>query len=239
MSSGKKEYDCFIVDDNELDRRTTAAFVRGYPFLNIAGLFDNALPALEAAATAPPDLVLLDIDMPGCSGLDLRTKLEKVPACIFVTAYPEYALQSFDVNALDFLIKPLKADRFETSMKRLHYFLDIHYKAELLDHSFGEDSLFIKEGHQQIRIRFSDIIYLEALKDYTGLITRERKYCVLTPLGNLLTEERFRDFVRIHRSYAVQKHFIRKVSPRSVMVDNVPLPVGRTYRHILDSLLTR
>ena len=239
MKSGKNEYRCLIVDDRQIDRLTTASFVRKYSFLKIGGLFESAEEALEAAEKNPPDVLFLDIDMPESSGLELRAKLAKVPACIFITAYPEYAVKSFEVNALDFLVKPINAERFEASMDRLQYYLDIHYKADLLDHSLNEDSLFIKDGHEHVKIQFYDIIYLEALKDYTGIITKDKKYCVLTPLGNLLKEKAFQSFIRIHRSYAVQKHYIRKVTPKAVMVNQVLLPVGRSYKEALDSLLTQ
>jgi two-component system, LytTR family, response regulator len=239
MKTGRNEYRCFIVDDNPLDRLTTASFIRKFSFLKIGGIFDHPLEAAEAAEKNMPDVLFLDIDMPDLSGLDLRVQLEKVPACIFVTAYPEYALQSFNVNALDFLVKPIREERFAISMERLRYFLDIHYKADLLDHSLNEDSLFIKDGHEHIKIQFYDIVYLEALKDYTGIITKDRKYCVLTPLGSLMKEKAFQSFIRIHRSYAVQKHFIRKVTPKAVMVNQVLLPVGRSYKEALDSLLTQ
>ncbi len=238
----KNEYNCYIVDDRQTDRLVTIAMVRRYPFLKITGSFENAAEALAGAETALPDVLFLDIDMPEVSGLELRTKLDKVPACIFISAYPEYAIQGFEVNALDFLTKPLSAERFDQSMDRLHYFLDIRARAEAGDkdgsgHTLGEDSLFIKEGHQHIRIRIGDIIYLEALKDYTGIITRDKKYCVLSSLGNLLTDKNFAGFVRIHRSYAVQRHFVRKIAPGSVLVDQVSLPVGRIYKDALNDLI--
>jgi two-component system LytT family response regulator len=239
MNSGKKEYRCYIVDDKQIDRLATMSFVRKYSFLTIGGLFESAEQALEAAEKNPPDVLFLDIDMPESSGLELRGKLDKVPACIFITAYPKYALKSFEVNALDYLVKPINAERFDLSMDRLQYYLDIHYKADLLDHSLNETSLFIKDGHESVKIQFYDIIYLEALKDYTGIITKEKKHCVLTPLGNLLKAKAFQSFIRIHRSYAVQKHYIRKVTPKSVMVNQVLLPIGRSYKDALDSLLTQ
>jgi two-component system LytT family response regulator len=239
MNSGKNEYRCYIVDDKQIDRLTTVSFVHKYSFLKICGLFESAEQALEAAEKKLPDVLFLDIDMPESSGLELRGKLNKVPACIFITAYPEYALKSFEVNALDFLVKPINAERFDVSMDRLQFYLDIHYKADLLDHSLNEDSLFIKDGHENVKIQFYDIIYLEALKDYTGIITKEKKHCVLTPLGNLLKEKAFQSFIRIHRSYAVQKHYIRKVTPKSVMVNQVLLPIGRSYKDALDSLLAQ
>src|ERR1017187_8272556 len=126
MKTGRNEYRCFVVDDNQIDRLTTASFVRKYSFLKVAGLFDNAEEALEAAEKNLPDVLFLDIDMPDISGLDLRFQLGKVPACIFVTAYPEYAVQGFDANALDFLVKPIDDERFSVSMERLQYYLDIH-----------------------------------------------------------------------------------------------------------------
>jgi DNA-binding LytR/AlgR family response regulator len=134
-------------------------------------------------------------------------------------------------------VKPLKADRFKTAMERLEQFLEIRHKAALLDHTLGEDILFIKDGHNHIKLQLHEIIYLEALKDYTGIITRQKKYCVLTPLGNLLKERPFQTFIRIHRSYAVQKHFIDKITPREVMVNNTPLPVGRSYKESITNLL--
>jgi len=237
MESGKYEYKCFIVDDNQVDRLTTASFLRRFSFIKVAGLFDSAEAALLAADKVSPDVLFLDIDMPETDGLELRTKLQKVPACIFITAYPEYALQGFDVNALDFLVKPIKSERFDMAMDRLQYFLDIYYKAEKLDHSFNEESLFIKDGYEHVKIQIYDIIYLEALKDYTGIITGNKKYCVLSPLGNLLKEKAFQPFVRIHRSYAVQKQYIRKVTPKSIMVNNVLLPIGRSYKDALTVFL--
>ena len=238
MNATKKEYRCFIVDDNPLDRNTTAFFVRKYSFIKIAGLYSSAEEALEATLQKEmPDAIFLDIDMPGESGLDLRMKLEKIPACIFITAYPEYAIESFAVNALDFIVKPINEERFDVTMNRLQYFLDIQHKATLLDHSLNEESLFIKDGHEHIRIQCYDIIYLEALKDYTGIFTSKKKYCVLTPLGNLLKEKAFSTFIRIHRSYAIQKHFVKEISAKAVMINDMLLPIGRSYKDTVEKLL--
>ncbi len=239
MDALKKRYKCIIVDDNELDRLTALSFARRYPFLQIEGVFESANQALELVHKNPPEVLLLDIDMPGINGLELRKQLEQVPACIFITSHPEFALDSFETTALDFLVKPLRSERFERAMDKLQRFLEIHYKAELLDYTLGEDTLFIKDGYNHIKLQLYEIIYLEALKDYTGIVTRQKKYCVLSPLGNLLKEKTFRHFIRIHRSYAVQKHFIDKITPREVMVNNTPLPIGRSYKDALDRLLAQ
>ena len=238
MDALRKTYKCFIVDDNELDRLALLSYARKYPFLAIDGVFASATEAMERAMDSPPDVLLLDIDMPGISGIDLRRRLDKVPACIFVTSHPEFALESFEIAALDFLVKPLKGDRFSKAMERLQQYLEVHFKAELLDYTLGEDTVFIKDGHNHIKLQSYEILYLEALKDYTGIVTRQKRYCVLTPLSHLLKEKAFSQFIRIHRSYAVQKHFINKITPKEVVVNDTMLPVGRSYRDSLDRLLT-
>jgi two-component system LytT family response regulator len=229
-----KTFNCIIADDDEIDRLTTLSFAKFYPFLQITGCFASAEETLEQVKTSKPDVLLLDIEMPGMSGLELRQQLIDVPACIFITSYPDFAVESFEMSVLDFLIKPLKADRFEKAMRRLEDYLLIKQKAELLDLTLGADTLFIKDGHDHIKIQLHEVLYLEALKDYTSIVTAKRKYCVLSSLGNLLTEKTFRAFVRIHRSYAVQKHYVKKITSREVMVNDILLPVGRTYRDSLE-----
>jgi len=229
-----KTFNCIIADDDDIDRLTTLSFAKLYPFLQITGCFASAKEILEHVKNSKPDVLLLDIEMPGMSGLELRQQLIDVPACIFITSYPDFAVESFEMSVLDFLIKPLKADRFEKAMRRLEDYLLIKQKAELLDLTLGADTLFIKDGHEHIKIQLHEVLYLEALKDYTSIVTAKRKYCVLSTLGNLLSEKTFRAFVRIHRSYAVQKHYVKKITSREVMVNDILLPVGRTYKESLN-----
>jgi two-component system LytT family response regulator len=230
-------YACMVVDDDEVDRLTTVSFVERFPFLEIKGVFSSAYEALGEARKQKPDAIFLDVDMPGMDGLELRESLLSIPACIFITSYPEYAVDAFDRSALDFLVKPIRADRFAVAMERLRQYLDARRKSDLYDYSLNVDTLFIKEGYDHVKIKLQDVIYLEALKDYTGIITSQKKHCVLSPLGALLKEDAFRSFVRIHRSYAVQKNFVRQVTPSQVMVFNTPLPVGRQYKDNLKLLL--
>lgn len=230
-------YDCIIADDHEIDRLTTLAFAKKYAFLNIVGVYEDAATALAGVNQLKPQVLLLDIDMGDKSGLQMRRELMNIDACIFITSYPDYAIESFEVAALDFLIKPLKADRFNSAMQRLQEYLELKYKSELLDHSLDGDTIFIKDGHDHIKIKPHEILYLEALKDYTRIVTRKKNYCVLASLGNLLKNPSFGSFVRVHRSYAVQKHFIDKITPQEVLVNDVKIPVGRSYKEGLQQLL--
>ena len=138
--------------------------------------------------------------------------------------------------ALDFLVKPLEHDRFAAMVGRLKEYITVRRKADMLSHALGADTVFIKDGTQQIKLALHDIIYLEALNNYTCVVTAGRKYTVLSTLNNLLQEKAFRSFVRIHRSYAVQRHLVRKIGSTEVIVGDVPLPVGRTYKPALDDL---
>ena len=227
---------CMLVDDDRVDLLTTEAFLESYPFIEITGCFSAPEAALEAAGKAAPDAFFMDIDMPGLSGLDLRRRLMGVPAWICITSYPDYAVESFELAALDFLVKPLEHNRFAATVGRLKEYITVRRKADMLSHALGADTVFIKDGTQQIKLALHDILFLEALNNYTCVVTAGRKYTVLSTLSNLLQETAFRSFVRIHRSYAVQRHFIRKIGSTEVQVGEVSLPVGRSYKPALDDL---
>jgi len=227
---------CMVVDDDEVDLHTIISFLEDYPYLEVTGSYHSAAAGLDAAQQKAPDALFLDIDMPGMSGLELRGRLLHIPACIFITAYPDYALESFEMAALDFLVKPFSSKRFAKTAARLQDYFTIRQKAELLNHTLGADTIFIKDGTKQVKLQLHEIIYFEALNNYTSIVTTSRKYAVLSTLGNLLKEEVFCNFIRIHRSFAVHKHFIEKVSAGEVLVANVPLPVGRNYKDSLNFL---
>jgi len=227
---------CMLVDDDMVDRLTTAAFLEPYPFIEITGSFSTPEMALKAASAAPPDALFMDIDMPGLSGLQLRKQLMEIPACIFVTSFPDYALESFELDTLDFLVKPFSHDRFAAAVDRLQQFIIIRRKAELLSHTLGADTVFIKDGTTQVKLRLHEMIYLEALNNYTCIVTAARKYTVLSTLNNLIREEAFKGFVRIHRSYAVQRHFIEQIGTNAVVIGDISLPVGRSYKQNIEQL---
>ena len=229
-------YNCIIADDHEIDRLSVAAAVKRHPFMQVSGMYSSAEDALASVNKTLPDIAFFDIDMPGISGLQLRKQLLDIPVCVFITSYPDYAVDSFELAALDFIVKPLKADRFAITAERIKTYLEIKHKADLLDVTLGADTIFIKQGHEQVKLSLHEVIYLEALKDYTIIVTAQKKYSVLTSLGNLLKEKPFEQFIRIHRSYAVQKHFIERIKAQEITVNNVVLPVGRNYKEAVSKL---
>jgi DNA-binding LytR/AlgR family response regulator len=181
--------------------------------------------------------LFLDIDMPEMNGLQLREQLMHIPACVFITSYPDYAIEGFEMEALDYLVKPVSAERFDKTIKRLQDFIMLKRKSDLLSHTLGAESIFIKDGHEKVKLQLHEIIYLEALNNYTSIVTYSRKYTVLSPISGLLKEIPFRSFVRIHRSYAVQKNFIKRIGTNEVLVNgDISLPLGRTYKDSLNSI---
>jgi two-component system, LytTR family, response regulator len=224
---------CIIIDDNELDRLMAFSFVKKYPFLNICGVFSSASEALATIENKQIDVLFSDIDMPEMSGLELRSKLKSIPVCIFITSFPDYAAESFEVETFDFLVKPIKAERFENCMNRIQLYFEIKQKADLFEHSLGGNTIFIKDGHQQIKVNLHEILYLEGLKDYTRIVTTTKKHSVLSSIGNLLLESAFQSFLRIHKSFAVQPNFIDRITAQQVHIQDFMLPIGRTYKDVL------
>jgi len=180
--------------------------------------------------------MLLDIDLPGLSELEFRRRVMDVPVCIFITSYTGHAIKSFGLAAFDFLEKPLAHSRFDLSMRRLEEYMDTRQKASLFEISLGGDILYIKDGFDRIKLKLHEILYLEALKDYTKIVTVNKDYCVISSIGTLLKKKTFNTFLRIHRSYAVQWNFIQKITSNTVIVNNFELPIGRSYKDMVKDL---
>ena len=229
---------CIIVDDNEIDRLTVLSFAKKFSNLSILGSFSNSNAALTAIETNDVDILFLDIDLPQLSGVELRRKVIQVPVCIFITSHPEFAVESFELDTLDFIVKPLKFDRFENTMRRITDFFEMKNKASLFESSIGGDVIYLKEGHEQIKVKLHEILYLEALKDYTLVVTAQKRHCVLSNIGLLLKEVSFQSFVRIHRSFAVQKQFIDKINSHEIILNNnLAIPIGRSFKDNLKFLI--
>ncbi len=233
-----EKYNCIIVDDDEVARLKVISVARQFPVLNITGNYCSAESAMAAIDKEKIDVLFLDIDMPNTNGLDFRKKLMNIPVCVYITSHPEYALESFELETLDFLVKPLQSDRFAQTVDRIEEFIKIKRKATLYEMSFGEDFIYIKEGLEQTKIHLHEILYLEALKDYTLLVTNQKKHCVFSGIGNLLKEKHFESFVRVHRSFAVQKQFIQKVGSQNItLIKNISIPLGNSFKENLNFIL--
>lgn len=225
---------CIIVDDNEVELLMAKYMVSTCDFLEVVAAVKNAeeaLPFLEKGL----DVAFLDIDLDGMSGIELRKLFMDIPACVFISSHLEFALESFELDALDFISKPLKRERFDRTLQKLRDYFDMREKSGFYDMIVGQQKINIKQGHDVVQVNITDIKYLEALKDYTRIITPDRRFCVLKSIGLLLKEEGFDNFVRIHRSYAIPKNLVTKKASQEVVLDNFwKLPIGRAYKANLD-----
>jgi two-component system LytT family response regulator len=225
-------YTCIIVDDSEIDQLRLQSFLRKFEAFKIIGTFLSPQKALAVIDEIKVDVLFLDIQMPGINGLEFRKIAHKVPVCIFVSYSPDYAAASFELETLDYLVKPLEFKRFEKTIERITAFMNKNNQAVV--NEAQPDSIMIKSGTNQLRISLNDIIYFEAYSDYTQVYTQDGKQIISHSLGIVLKDPVFKSFIRIHRSFAVQKKFIFKLSGKEVILKNGRvLPIGKTYKDYL------
>jgi DNA-binding LytR/AlgR family response regulator len=201
------------------------------PFLEVAGKCSSATEAIEMLRTKTIDLIFLDIHMPRLSGLDFISSLNNPPQFILVTAYSEYALQGFNVNATDYLMKPVPFERFLKAVTKAYELYTLRNKAGQDKNNTPERFMLVKSGYQTVKIMYDSILYIEGLKDYVKIYTEVKK-----PVLSLLTMKGLAEtlpsnkFLRIHKSYIVAIDRISTISRNRVMIGEKWIPVGENYR---------
>lgn len=231
-------YNCIIVDDDEMDRLLVVAYAKRFENLNIVGVFDTAKKALAFLTTNTVDVAFLDIELQNESGIELRKHAMQIPACVFISSHTELAVDTFMVNTLDFISKPYNFERFTKAVSRVDEFMEMRDKAAMFETNIGGDVVYLKVGTEQIKIKMQEILYLEALRNHTMVVTNGKRHCVLAYIGDLLSESIFGSFVRVHRSFAVQKNYIKKFTSSEVlMANNDKVPISRSYKDVLNFVL--
>ena len=233
-----KSLNCVIIEDNPVDRLLLEEYLEKYSFIHITGTFVNPVESLEHLKTNIINILFLDVDMPVINGIDFLKSLPDPPPCIMVTAHPEYAIDAFDVQAIDYLLKPVKPERLDLAIQRILELQEIKSKAIQYSMHFENDFLMIKEGTVLNKVHIADILYLEALTNYTKVVTVQKKYITLNNLKSFLDHLPAKRFLRIHRSYAVAVDKIRGVYKNELLVDAQKLPLGKTYRQEVKKLFT-
>lgn len=226
---------CLIVDDTLLDRIAVEQECLKFGFFEIIDICDSTTKAEKHIEYA--DVIFLDIDMPQEGGLDFLQRIQTAIVCVFITSHPEYALEGFEAQAFDFLVKPLRSERFASTALRLQEYFTIKRKAQEYETELEDEFITIKEGYNTYKIRINEIVYLEALKDYTKIITPQKTYLTLSNLKNFLEFLSSEDFIRIHRSYAVAKNKVSALVDNQIKVGNFLLPIGKTFKKKIASLL--
>lgn len=223
---------CIIIDDEPLARAEMQAMVEELSDLEILGVFSTAATALFYLKEHPVDLIFLDIQMPMISGLELAAMLPAKTLTIFTTAYPQYALDSYTLDAIDYLLKPVDKNRLINGIKKAklyHSLLSEHTSKNIVEGNTAE-FLIIKSDRKFHKVNFSDIRYIEGLKDYVVIHTSSGKLITAMNLKTIHSKIPLDIFIRTSKSYVVNLNFINAFDHRTVYIEDAEIPLGDIYK---------
>ncbi|MCR8556967.1 LytTR family DNA-binding domain-containing protein [Mucilaginibacter sp. BJC16-A38] len=221
---------CVAIDDEFLALEVIENYVGRLPFLELAGTFTNALEALPLLTAEPIDLMFLDIEMPDINGLAFLKTLKKAPMVIFTTAYSQFAAEGFEVDAVDYLIKPIPFDRFLKGVQKAQQ------RLQPSETTIQPDHLFIKSDYKTLRVALNEILYIEGMKDYVCIHTTGQSINTLLSITALLEKLPLAGFVRVHRSFVIALNKINSIERNTILIGAIKIPVGDQYR---DELMKR
>lgn len=228
-------YSVLIVDDEFLARKLLQGYVAKNTNLNLIGTAQNAAEAFAIIKEQHIDILLLDIHMPDLNGIELARTLSDVPAIIFTTAYSQYALESYEVSAVDYLLKPIAYPRFEAAIEKAIARLKTTSEPETKGPAF----MLIKADGRLYKINYADLLYIEGQHEYVSFYTRSKRITGLYSLKSLEDQLPPDQFVRIHKSYIVSIAEIQEIEPTSITVAGQKLPIGGSYRDTLMERLSK
>ncbi len=224
---------CLIVDDEPIARQIIAGYVEKVPYLEAAGSCSTALEALEVLKKQAIGLLFLDINMPHLSGLSMLRSLKHRPDVIITTAYPEYALEGFELAVTDYLLKPFSLERFLQAVERVAQSRQPEGESTSAFARPEEEALFLKTSDKIVRVRLADILYAEAYGNYTKLHLEAERLLLTQPLGQLADSLPEGRFVRIHKSYLISMHRLESIEGNRLTVGGTQLPIGKIYKQAL------
>jgi two-component system LytT family response regulator len=223
---------CLIVDDEPLARNLLTDYVRKVPYLNLLKSCSSALEAMEELRKNPVDLLFLDVQMPEITGISFLKSLQKKPLVILTTAYSQYALEGFELDVTDYLLKPITLERFLRAVDKVNQRLSsgIPVIKQETPEAPASSYIFVKDGTKLVKVRLEDILYVEGLKDYVTIHTPQQKIISLQRMKTLEEQLPSDRFIRIHNSFIVSLDAINAVHKDKVQIGEAFIPVGDTYK---------
>jgi two-component system LytT family response regulator len=218
---------CHIIEDEPMASKLLQLYVSKLPDLELIAVSDNPLHALESLKTNPVDLLFLDIRMPEMTGLSLLEVLTYRPLAILTTAFSEFALESYELDVVDYLKKPITFERFVKAVGKAEQRLQPREPTH--EKSGGADYIFVKEGTRFVKVNIDDILFIEGLKNYVAIHTAAQKIVSLQRLKTLEDQLPAEKFIRVHLSYIVAKGAISSVKENEIQVGAAKIPIGETY----------
>jgi len=227
---------CVIIDDERIAREGLMEFVKEFEFLQCVGNYANALDAINLIQNKEVDLIFLDIEMPRIKGIQFAEMINSSSIMIiFTTAYSEYALKGYKVNAIDYLLKPIFFEDFEKAVFKARSLYDLIHPE-----TSGQDFIFFRENGVDRRVIINDIIYIKSLQNYVQIFLNDNRnitiHKTLKGVQELLPVEKF---IQIHRSYLVQKRYITSIDNLSAQIGSITLPIARERKQALIELITK
>ena len=226
-----QKFNCIIVEDEPLATEVIQDYIAQVPFLELKESFSDALFATDYLQHQSVDLILLDIHLPKLKGLDFISTLQHPPQIILTTAYHEYAIKGFELNVLDYLLKPIEFNRFLKAVNKLNHTDNLNMN------TIERKSMFFNVNKKNVKIFLDEILYIESLKEYVRIVTPSKSIVTKFQLGQIETLLSNQDFIRIHRSYMISKHKIDAYTATDVEINGKHIPIGRGFKDDLLRML--
>jgi DNA-binding LytR/AlgR family response regulator len=228
-----------IIDDNEVWRTTIEAFVKMNDLLELIGTYSSAAEAYSQIVEQKPDLIFSDIDMPDVNGIAFFKEIKRHPLLIFVTSHPNYALESYETNAIDFLVKPFPVERFFKAVEKARIMLKIleagkkSKEVEKIDDNF----FFVRANNAFQKINYDEILYIKSMENFVQIKTKTDNYTTLVSLKNMMLQLPKTRFMQVHRGYVVNIFEVTSIDKEQVFVGNQNVPLGDNYKDDLINTL--
>jgi DNA-binding LytR/AlgR family response regulator len=223
---------CIMVDDEPLAREGLEKMLRAVSSIELLDSFSNAIDAHDYLKTGEADLLFLDIEMASLNGLEFAKSLVVKPLIIFVTAYPQYALDSYEIDAIDYLVKPVRMERLLKAINKAENYLKLWQRKndELETTTVESDYVFIKSDRRFVKIFFKEILYIEGLKDYVVIQTDNKKVLTAMNIKTICAQLPENNFTRVSKSFIVNTNHISSVDTHSVYIKDEEIPIGSSFK---------
>jgi len=226
-----KKIRCLLVDDEHLALEILELYCSKIDYLDVVGTCKNADEAAFFLQHNKVDLLLLDIQMPRLNGMEWYKNLSSKPLVIFCTAFQHFAVESYEVNAIDYLLKPFSLERFNKAIEKTKEIIEKKTNKETI-----EQSIFVRSDRKEIRVKIDDILFIQSMSNYYVVTTTEKKIIGYGSISTLESTLQAFNFIRIHRSYLVAKNKINTILTNSIIVASHELPIGRNYRKNIENI---
>ncbi len=224
------KYNCLIVEDEPLAAEVLEEYISQVPFLQLKAKCSDAIFAMEILQNEKIDLIFLDIHLPKLKGLDFVKTLRNPPQIIITTAYQEYALQGYELNVIDYLLKPIEFSRFLMAMNKLKRQKETVSPVNPVATSTERAHLFLNVSKKKVKVFLDEILYIESLKEYIRITAKNKSILTKFQLGQIEEMLAKNNFLRIHRSFIVAKDKIEAFSATDIEINGKQLPIGRSYK---------